>query len=507
MRIGTAISTKKLDEACINKYKIPLLVMMENAVLSAVKHLDIEKYNKYIVISGVGNNGGDGLGIARQLKARGKEVKVFVIGDMEKVTPCTKTNLDIIKQIDIPYRIIDTKKENTQLLEELKDCIKNSHIVIDCIFGTGLEREVKSIFKEVINIINENKNLVYSIDVPSGINATTGEILGVCVKANKTISFEFYKRGFLNYDIKEYIGDVVVEHIGIPEYILKEYDDKEYITPMKFVKDNINDKNIFSFKSNFGKVTVFAGSKGFSGAAFIASESAIKSGSGLVTLVCDEDIQGIVSSKLSEGMTANYKEENRVNKLIKTSNSIGFGCGMGDNQLTLEKLKYILDNGNCPLVIDADGLNVLKNNKQLLKMYKSQIIITPHLGEMSKLTGYPISYIKENRLDVAKEFAKYNNIIVLLKGYETVITDGNITYINPTGNSSMANGGMGDCLLGMITSFIGQGMEIFNAVVCAAYIHGYIGDILSEKLYTVNATHIINKIPEVMRYINNEINL
>ena len=180
---------------------------------------------------------------------------------------------------------------------------------------------------------------------------------------------------------------------------------------------------------------------------------------------------------------------------------------MGDNQLTLEKLKYILDNGNCPLVIDADGLNVLKNNKQLLKMYKSQIIITPHLGEMSKLTGYPISYIKENRLDVAKEFAKYNNIIVLLKGYETVITDGNITYINPTGNSSMANGGMGDCLLGMITSFIGQGMEIFNAVVCAAYIHGYIGDILSEKLYTVNATHIINKIPEVMRYINNEINL
>lgn len=196
MRIGTAMSTKKLDEACVNKYKIPLIVMMENAVLSAIKHLDIEKYEEYIVVSSVGNNGGDGLGIARQLKARGKEVKVFVVGNMEKITPCTKTNLDIIKSIDISYTIIDTKESNLKVFEELKNCIKNSHIVIDCIFGTGLEREVKGIFKEVINIINENKNLVYSIDVPSGINATTGEILGVCIKANKTISFEFYKRGF-----------------------------------------------------------------------------------------------------------------------------------------------------------------------------------------------------------------------------------------------------------------------------------------------------------------------
>ena len=507
MRIGTAISTKKLDEACVNKYKIPLIVMMENSVLSAIKHLDMEIYNKYIVVSGVGNNGGDGLGIARQLKARGKEVKVFIVGDIEKITPCSKTNFDIIKSMNIPYTIIDAKEENRKLLEELEICIKNSQIVVDCIFGTGLEREVKGIFKDVINIINKNKNLVYSIDVPSGINATTGEILGVCVKANKTISFEFYKRGFLKYDIKEYIGDIVVEHIGIPVYILKEYDDREYITPMKFVKNNIKDRNQFSFKSDFGKVTIFAGSKGFSGAAFIASEAAIKSGSGLVTLVCDEDIQDILSSKLNEGMTASYKEKSRVDKLIKTSNAIGFGCGMGDNKATLEKLKYILDNGNCPLVIDADGLNVLKNNTEFLKRYKSQIIITPHLGEMSKLTGYSISYIRENRLDVAKEFAKENNIIVLLKGYETIITDGNITYINPTGNSSMANGGMGDCLLGMITSFIGQGIEIFNAVVCAAYIHGYIGYILSEKLYTVNATHIINKIPRVMKDFNTEINL
>lgn len=502
MRVGTSISTKNLDEACVNQYKIPLIVMMENAVLSAIKHLDTEKYNKYVIVSGVGNNGGDGLGIARQLNARGKEVEVFIVGNLEKLTSCSKTNLDILKAMNICCHIIDTKVINNEILNELKVKIKESDVVVDCIFGTGLEREIKGIFKDVIDIINGNKKLVYSIDVPSGINATTGDILGVCINANKTISFEFYKRGFLKYNTKKYIGEVIVEHIGIPEDILKKYDENEYITSIDFVKSNIKQKNPLSFKSDFGKVTIFAGSKGFSGAGFIACESAIKSGSGLVTLVCDEDIQDIMSCKLSEAMTANYKEIDRINKLIETSNAIGFGCGMGNNKLTLERLEYVLNKCNCPLVIDADGLNVLKDNMKILNKHTNKIIITPHLGEMSRLTGMPISYIKENRLDVAKKFAKDNNIIVLLKGYETIITDGNCAYINPTGNSAMANGGMGDCLLGIITSFIGQGIEIFNAVVCATYIHGYIGDLLSKKMYTVNATDIIKEISPIMNELN-----
>ena len=507
MRIGTSMSTKRLDDACVNDYNIPLILMMENAVLSAVKHLDTDLYDNYVIISGVGNNGGDGLGIARQLKARGKNIKVFIIGNMEKITPCSKTNLDILKSMGISYENISNKDNENNILEKLKNSVKNSHIVVDCIFGTGLEREIKGIFKAVIDIINENKNLTYSIDVPSGINATTGEVLGTCINSDKTICFEFYKRGFLRYETQKHIGNVIVEHIGIPEEILKKYDDNEYITTINFVRENIMKKGKFSFKSDFGKITIFAGSIGFTGAAFISSESAIKSGSGLVTLVCDEDIQTILSNKLVEGMTANYNEEERIKKLLETSDAVGFGCGMGDNKSTLDRLKYVLNNCNCPIVIDADGLNVLKNNTSILKVNKNKIIITPHLGEMSRLTGESISYIKEHRVDVAKSFAKENEIIVLLKGYETVITDGNTTYINPTGNSSMANGGMGDCLLGMITSFIGQGIEVFNAVVCATYIHGYIGNVLSNKQYTVNASHIIKEIPSTMNQFNIEINL
>ena len=199
MRIGTSNSNKVLDRACVEEYKIPLIVMMENAVLSAVKHLDTDIYDKYVIVSGVGNNGGDGLGIARQLRARNKDVKVFIVGNMEKLTPCSTTNLEILKSINIEYNEINTKEKNNNNLETLKNEIQSSHVVIDCIFGTGLQREIKGIFKEVINIINENKNLVYSIDVPSGINATTGEVLGICVNSDKTISFEFYKRGFLKY--------------------------------------------------------------------------------------------------------------------------------------------------------------------------------------------------------------------------------------------------------------------------------------------------------------------
>lgn len=507
MRIGTSNSTKKLDEACVNEYKIPLIVLMENAVLSAVKHMDTDLYKNFIIVSGVGNNGGDGLGIARQLRAKGANVKVFILGNIEKMTSCSRINYEIIKSMNIDINLIDNRDFNEEELLQLKRNIKQSDIVIDAIFGTGLQREIKGVFKEVINIINKNKNLTYSIDVPSGINASSGEVLGTCINADKTICFEFYKRGFLKYDIKRYIGNVILEHLGIPEYILEKYDDREYITSKSFVINNFDERNKFSFKSDFGKITIFAGSKGFTGAAFIACESAVKSGSGLVTLVSDDYVQKVASIKLTEAMSANYNEKERIEKLIKSSDVIGFGCGMGNNYDTLEKLKHILENSDCPIVIDADGLNILENKIQILRNYKNRIIITPHLGEMSKLTGKDISYIRDNRIDIAKEFAKENGIIVLLKGYETIITNGEETYINPTGNSSMANGGMGDCLLGIIVSLIGQKIDVFNAVVCAAYIHGYIGEQLSKELHTVNASDIISNLQRTMKDLNIEINL
>lgn len=495
MRIGTSNTTKYVDNACEKELGIPLIVMMENAVLKAFKHMEVDKYNKYTVVCGVGNNGGDGLGLARQLITNGKEVKLYIVGNLEKLTDCTKINHNILKNMKVDINLICTESYEKEL-QNLKIDVNNSDVVVDAIFGTGLKRDVSGFYKDVIEIMNENKS-IFSIDVPSGIDCDNGNILGICINAYKTICFEFYKRGFLNYNIKKYIGNVIVESIGVPKEILNKYDNKEYITKIDYIKNNLIEKGVHSFKSDYGKIMIVAGSKGFYGASFIATQSAVKSGSGLVTLVSDNDVIDKVSLRLTEAMTCGYNED-RLESLLKSCNSIGFGCGMGNNENTFNKLNYIIKNSNCPIVIDADGLNVLENRWEEILDVEKEIVITPHLGEMARLTGFDINYIEENRIDVAKNFSKKHNVIVLLKGYETVITNGETTYINPTGNNKMANGGMGDCLTGIITSFIGQGMKPLQATVCAAYVHGYTGDKLSKSLNTVNATDIINNLQSII---------
>ncbi|HCQ5433454.1 TPA: NAD(P)H-hydrate dehydratase [Clostridioides difficile] len=521
MLIGTSKLSRNVDTACVEEVGIPMIVLMENAVISAMKNMDIDMYNSYTVVCGVGNNGGDGLGIARHLNTYGKEVNVFLVGNLEKLSECSKINYNVLLNMGINIininkndlseknygdenevdKIIKVEKQNiikNKNLTIFKDRVSKSDVVVDAIFGTGLKHDITGIFKEVIDIVNDNSKNTYSIDIPSGIDSDNGNVLGTCIRANKTISFEFYKRGFLNYDTSALIGDVVVEKIGVPDFITRKYHDEEFITDKTFVKNNIRRRDKHGFKSDFGKVSIVAGSKGFYGASFIATESAVKSGSGLVTLISSEDVQEKVSIRLTEAMTLNFEEE-RLNKLLNSSDAIGFGPGMGDNSQTFDKLLKIVENSNCPIVLDADGLNVMKDRCYKFLEWKNRFVITPHLGEMARLTGDSIGYIREHRVDVAKEFAQKYNLVVLLKGYQTVITDGKKTYINPTGNSCMATGGMGDCLLGMITSFIGQGMDILEATVSGAYIHGYIGDKLSKAMYTVNATDLISNISLTMK--------
>lgn len=243
-----------------------------------------------------------------------------------------------------------------------------------------------------------------------------------------------------------------------------------------------------------------AGSENFTGAAYISTEAAVRSGAGLVTLCTKKSILDILKSKLVEAMSMSY-EDIAFEGVISNSDSIAIGPGMGNNELTLKCVKNILSKNGCPVVLDADALNVLKGNLELLKNSKRKIIITPHMGEMSRLTGVDVESLIENRIGIAVNFAKEYKVIVLLKGYNTIITDGNEVYVNSTGNSKMASGGMGDTLTGIIASFIGQGYEPFKATIVSAYIHGYCGDILSKEMFCVNASHVIEKIPYVVEYL------
>ncbi|WP_411678942.1 NAD(P)H-hydrate dehydratase [Clostridium thailandense] len=497
MRIATSEIMRKIDDYCINELDIPGIVLMENAALKVIKNLELERYNSFCIVCTKGNNGGDGFAVARHLQVLNKKIEVFLVGGKENMSKDCKINYNILKKMGVSINNVG----NFEDINSLRDSIEKNDMIIDAVFGTGLSRNIEGIYDSVISIINENSKYIVSIDVPSGLDSNTGKVLGNCIRADKTVSFQLYKKGFLNYGTDKLTGKIIVEDIGIPETVINKFHNDEFIIDETMVRDMLQIRDKYSHKGDYGRVLVIAGSKGYTGAAYICTQGAIRSGAGLVTLCCSNEIRDILSSKFIEAMTISFDDENKLNEAVKRSNAIAIGPGMGNNELTLKMLNNIINNSSCPIIIDADGINVLKDRIDILKNKKSQVVITPHLGEMSKITGLSIDYIKQNRIEVSKQFAKENNIVVLLKGFNTIITDGEKTIINSTGNSSMASGGMGDCLTGMIASFVGQGYEPIKAAYIAAYIHGYSGEKLSKNMFCVNASHILDDIPFSIKQI------
>lgn len=501
MKFASSEIIRRIDGYCINNLEISELVLMESAALKVLNNIDLKRNEYFTIVCGAGNNGGDGLALARHLISLEKNVQVFFVGNPDKVSDSCRVNYNIL--INMKFNIIIVN--GLEYIEKLKSSISSSDITIDALLGTGISRNVEGIYNLVISAINEKSKYILSIDVPSGLNSNNGNVMGNCVISNKTVTFELYKSGFLNYKSEEYTGEIVVEKIGIPKFVIDKYHDGGFITDKHLFSEKVKGRDKYSHKGDYGRVLIFAGSKKYTGAAYISTQGAVRSGAGLVTLCCEEDILHILQCKLIEAMTISNKDSEGISKLLLNSNCIAIGPGMGDNENTMKVLEFVLKNSKCPVVIDADGINALSKNLNILKNIKVPVVLTPHPGEMSRLTGFSIDYINENRIEVAKEFAKVNKVIVLLKGYNTVITDGKEVIVNSTGNSSMASGGMGDCLTGIITSFIAQGQSAVDAAVTGAFLHGYCGDVLSEKRFNVSAGDILNIIPFVIKelQINN----
>jgi len=494
MKIVTAEAMKSIDRYCIDNLAIPSLVLMENAALKVLKNIDMKEDN-FVIVCGKGNNGGDGFALARHLYVLGKNIEVFLIGTEEGMSEDCKVNYKILKNLGAEVNKIN----NVEDVNDFREAVIRSKVTIDAIFGTGLSKNVEGIYDLVISIINENSSYVLAVDVPSGFDSNKGKILGNCVKANKTVAFQLYKKGFLSYGADKLTGEVVIEKIGIPESAVDRYHEDEFIIDVEMIRKGLVVREKYGHKGDYGRALIIAGSKGFTGAAYIAAQGAVRSGAGLVTLGCSEEIIDVLSSKLVEAMTLPLNDKNRLSEVMEKSDAIAIGPGMGANNDTLQLVREVIQKAQCPIVIDADGINVLKDNLQLLKECKNKIIITPHLGEMARITGLSIEYIKENRMEVAKAFAEEHGVIVLLKGYNTIVTDGKTIVVNPTGNSSMASGGMGDCLTGIITSFLAQGYKHLEAVYIAAYIHGYCGEMLSKDMFCVNANHILEELPRAIK--------
>lgn len=469
---------KEAERTAIEEKGIPSLILMENAARGAADVILENNPKSVIVFSGKGNNGGDGLAIARILITNNIKTHILFVGDKEKATPDCRANLEILENYNAPIIYsadgIDISKYD---------------IVVDALIGTGLSRKLSDNYAELVNIINKGKFII-SVDCPTGVNSDTGEDYGIAVNADITVTFHLPKIGLLLYPAFSHIGKLTVKEIGAPYT-------EDYNT---FIIDNprnlLPKRKADSHKGTYGKALFISGCDTMAGAAVINGTSAYMAGCGLVNICTTPNVIGVIHNTLPEAVTT-YRE----NLDLTYGNVIAIGSGLSTNNESKSLVEYTLRNSKVPVVADADALNIIAE-KPYLKQYTS--VITPHIKEMSRLTGLTPEYIKENIVSIAKEYASAYGTVVVLKDSHSIIAspDGKVC-INITGTSAMSKGGSGDSLTGVITGLIAQGLDSFTASCLGAYINGKAGEIAEKEKspYSVLALDISKAIPKAINSI------
>jgi NAD(P)H-hydrate epimerase len=485
LKVALSDEMKMIDRIAIEKYGIPGVVLMENAGKSVVDEI-IKEFGfnaNFTVVCGRGNNGGDGFVIARHLYDKGFKVKVFIVGDMKGIKGDSLINLNIIINMGVDIREIISDDD----LMKLKETVIDYPIVIDALFGTGLNKDVQGIRERIINIINRYSKYTFAVDIPSGIGGNDGKVYKAAIRANKTITFALPKCGNLIYPGAEYNGKLIIKNIGIPNKIIENIELSHNLIDLGIIKYNLPSRRKNTHKGNYGKANIIAGSSGMTGAAILTCKSALRTGLGLLRLYIGESLNHIVKTSIPEIITVPLREIrkgvigiNHIDRIIsdtKEASVLTIGPGCGNTAEVSEIIKQVIANVEVPIILDADGLNGLSKNIEWLSEKKTKIIITPHIGEMSRLTGIEIEEIQENLIKVARDFSQNWGVIVVLKGASTIIAspEGEV-FINIKGNPGMATAGSGDVLTGIITGLVAQGLDPLEAAVTGVYIHGVTGD-------------------------------
>lgn len=501
----TAAEMKNSDSAAINEYGIPSLVLMERAALQTVEII-IDRYGTNIcvgVMAGSGNNGGDGIAISRILRERGIHAEINMIGDTSKLSPETRTQLEIAGRLDIPiYYGVD---------HTLYD------VIVDAIFGIGITRDVTGKFRNAIEAINASKAAVVAVDIPSGVNTDDGSIMGCAVKADITVTFAYRKLGLMLYPGASCAGEVICVPIGIPKAVTE--NKRTGVVTFTDAKKDLRfpERNPAGNKGTFGKVLLVAGSKNMGGACYLSALSAFRTGAGMVRIFTASDHRESLLKKLPEAIVDTYiddgKEglsEDECHALavgIDWADVIAVGPGISVSPKSKTILEIVLDKGNKPIVVDADALNMLAQNEKLLKLFEfgrrkndADVIFTPHLGELSRLMKYPVAEIKKNMIACCKAFTKSYDISLVCKDARTIVTKrGKLTYLNSSGNDGMATAGSGDVLTGIIAGLLAQKLSGFEAAVMGTYAHGLAGDMARTKTsaYYIMAQDIIKSLKDI----------
>lgn len=512
MKVVNSLEVKNIDEAVAREIGIPPLVLMENAggqvVANILKYFAPIAGKKMAVVCGKGNNGGDGLVIARRLSILGVDVKLFLLERPEEFKGAAMVNWQIIENLGLKYHLI----EDDHSFYLLRLSLGNCDLIIDSIFGTGFSGHVKGKAEKIIEIINDLKKPILSVDVPSGIDASTGDVRNIAVKADFTVTFANPKIGLLVYPGCDFVGQLIIEDISIPQDIIDRIASPRYLITYDMVKAILPKRSPLGYKNTFGHVVTIGGSSGMLGAVALASYGAMRVGCGLATACIPYSFADLFDSNSHEILTKGLIETkdkmisakawNELQLIIDKKQAIVFGPGMGKNYQAIELLEQLLINSQVPVVIDADGLNTLAEDISILKKAICPVILTPHPGEMARLLQTTTDVIQSKRVEIAQHAARELGAIVVLKGAKTLIADcqGQM-FINPTGNEALATAGSGDVLAGIIGGLLAQGMKPIWASVLGVNLHGRAGDLVSDDIgrRAPIASDFIKYLPKVLK--------
>ncbi len=514
MKLFSSSAMRELDGKTIEQIGVPGIVLMENASRGVFEIIHAEmgplKGLKGVIVCGKGNNGGDGFAVARHLFNAGAQPKIVLAADPKEIAGDAKINMFICKNLSIPiHSAVDFKRLGT-----LRKLVREADFVVDALLGTGVSGPLKPLFLNIINIVNSSDCPIFAVDIPSGVQADDGRVFNGAVNADHTITFGAPKIGLYVYPGAGFAGNINVVDIGIPGALTDKAKTDVFLATKAYVGTKVKERAAAAHKGDCGRLLIIGGSRGMSGAPCLAGTASLRTGAGLVYLAVPKGMLSVVEHKLTEGITIPQPEDRRgrislsgVKELIEQTRKVDavvLGPGIGVSDETCELVCRLIEESRTPMLVDADALNCIAREREVLKSAKAPLVLTPHPGEMARLAKMKTADVQTARLDTVRSFAREFRAVVVLKGAHTLIASpSGIVYVNPTGNSGMATAGSGDVLSGIGGALLAEGVPAFDAAVCAAYLHGLSGDKAADRFAkrSIMASDIIRYIPAAINEI------
>ncbi|MGB8953545.1 MAG: NAD(P)H-hydrate dehydratase [Candidatus Aminicenantales bacterium] len=517
MKVLTSKQMKEIDRKTIEDIGIPGPVLMENAgiqIFRAVKARfpDISG-EKIVIVAGKGNNGGDGLVVARHLFNQGCQPHVLLLASRQEVRGDAAIHLPIAEKLGIRITEICTLEDWKAHKKE----VQNATLLVDAIFGTGLLKPAEGLYAAAILDLNKSRAYKVAVDIPSGLSSDTFRILGPTVKADLTVTLAAPKIGHLFPPAEDWVGELEIADISIPPFLFEDEALKLELVERKNFALGLKKRRKDSHKGTYGHLFIISGSLGKTGAAVMAARAALRMGAGLVTVGTPKSCLPLVARSTMEVMTEPLQETEEKTlssealpqalKLLQGKDGLLLGPGISTHPSTAEFVLSLIPRIRIPAVIDADGLNILAGNPDVLKSLNQPIVLTPHPGEFARLANISTKEVIEGKLELVPRFAEKYRVYLVLKGYKTLIaTPQGKMFINPTGNPGMATAGSGDVLSGMIASLIIQDKDVLAALLAAVYLHGLSGDLGVKKVgeRPLVAGDLIRRLPQALKIMEQD---